>query len=668
MNLLDLGPHMSDSFTLGIDVGTSATKVLLLKTDSTWEMDVWPSTEGLWEPLRNWLGNRGQYITRVGITTHGPSAVVIRDGGLCGRIIPWHETLPEQCERPTEGDQRLPPTRAWVPARLAQWELENGLIGNGIAVQLKDFHNWQLTGIIARDRRSMRGFGGEGHFYLPQSVIGQVTEKGSALSGIGEGAEVICGCDDLTAGVIGLGVNANVLFNLANTSEHVGVVDGVAQEGMSWLPRIGQLPALSYNATTHDVNSDFKERNQSIQGLRNKFSPREMWIGGGFAMNPELVEARDAIYKAGQEVSVLGIAKLARRRPLAIIFGAGKVGRGFLAQLLNRADWDFSLVDSYAETVEKLRAEEDWGVYNLTSGVTERLRAREIMHIDEHLDELLGKADLVLTSMGANQLSEWANMIRKPLCNRLKNGGLDLVLAENHPRPATAVRDALLSGANEEEKRLIDGNLGISQAQVLRSCIEPTDQQHPLTIQVQDHWTLPLDGDALRTNINIDGFEPKPNFERELTRKLFTYNCVNAMVCYIGHLAGYKWLADAANDPMIAELALQAGRESSAALVAAYGFDADEQQMWCNRALEKYQDKTIRDPIERNARDPVRKLGRFERLSGPIHLCIEQKLPHQTLLIGVAAALRYPGATMDETLPTGEAEMRLESLLASESI
>ena len=668
MNLLDLGPHMSDSFTLGIDVGTSATKVLLLKTDSTWEMDVWPSTEGLWEPLRNWLGNRGQYITRVGITTHGPSAVVIRDGGLCGRIIPWHETLPEQCERPTEGDQRLPPTRTWVPARLAQWELENGLIGNGIAVQLKDFHNWQLTGIIARDRRSMRGFGGEGHFYLPQSVIGQVTEKGSALSGIGEGAEVICGCDDLTAGVIGLGVNANVLFNLANTSEHVGVVDGVAQEGMSWLPCIGQLPALSYNATTHDVNSDFKERNQSIQGLRNIFPQREMWIGGGFAMNPELVEARDAIYKAGQEVSVLGIAKLARRRPLAIIFGAGKVGRGFLAQLLNRADWDFSLVDSYAETVEKLRAEEDWGVYNLTSGTTERLRALEIMHIDENLDGLLGKADLVLTSMGANQLSEWANMIRKPLCNRLKNGGLDLVLAENHPRPATAVRDALLSGANEEEKRLIDGNLGIAQAQVLRSCIEPTDQQHPLTIQVQDHWTLPLDGDALRTNINIDGFEPKPNFERELTRKLFTYNCVNAMVCYIGHLAGYKWLADAANNPMIAELALQAGRESSAALVAAYGFDADEQQMWCNRALAKYQDKTIRDPIERNARDPVRKLGRFERLSGPIHLCIEQNLPHQTLLIGVAAALRYPGATMAETLPTGEAEMRLESLLASESI
>ena len=172
----------------------------------------------------------------------------------------------------------------------------------------------------------------------------------------------------------------------------------------------------------------------------------------------------------------------------------------------------------------------------------------------------------------------------------------------------------------------------------------------------------------MRTDVFIAGFEHKPNFERELTRKLFTYNCVNAMVCYIGHLAGHEWLADAANDPKIAELALQAGRESSAALVAAYGFDAEEQGVWCNRALKKYQDESIRDPIERNARDPVRKLGRFERLLGPIHLCIEHNLPHETLLIGVAAALRYPGAKMDETLPTGEADDRLESLLASESL
>ena len=84
--------------------------------------------------------------------------------------------------------------------------------------------------------------------------------------------------------------------------------------------------------------------------------------------------------------------------------------------------------------------------------------------------------------------------------------------------------------------------------------------------------------------------------------------------------------------------------------------------------MAKYQDRTIRDPIERNARDPVRKLGRFERLIGPINLCKEHDLPHESLLVGVAAALQYPGAKIEHSLPLGEAHTKLQSLLTSESI
>ena len=76
--------------TLGIDVGSTAIKVLLLNTDSSWEMHQWSSQEGLWPNLRAWLESKDTQIERVGITAHGPSAIVIRDGEICGRIIPWH--------------------------------------------------------------------------------------------------------------------------------------------------------------------------------------------------------------------------------------------------------------------------------------------------------------------------------------------------------------------------------------------------------------------------------------------------------------------------------------------------------------------------------------------------------------------------------------------------
>ena len=192
--------------TLGIDVGSTATKVVLLNTDSSWEMHEWPSKDDLWSNLQTWLQSKETQITRVGITAHGPSAIVIRDGNLCGRIIPWHEPLPKDCKRPTEGAHQLPQTRAWVPSRLAQWETEFGAIDDGIAIQLKDLYNWELTGIVARDSRSMRGYLVKSHLHLPEEVIGLVNKAGAKLSGIPEGVEVICGCDDVTAGVIRLAV------------------------------------------------------------------------------------------------------------------------------------------------------------------------------------------------------------------------------------------------------------------------------------------------------------------------------------------------------------------------------------------------------------------------------------------------------------------------------
>jgi len=647
------------TLTLGIDIGTTATKVLLLRKDGSWDLSSWPSQENVWENLRKWLYKRGQQVTRVGITSHTPSAAILGENGLIGRIIPWNEPLPKGCERPTGGEHVLSPNRAWVPSRLAQWESEFGPIGNGIPVQLKDVLNQQLTGVIARDSRSMRGYDGTGYYRLPREIIGTVTSEGQKLSGICEGAEVICGCDDLTSGVFGLSTEDGDIFNLANTSEHVGLVGVEAISGMSHLPALGTLPSLTYLSTSTggaSLATIFDESpsvesakkfisilsntehqgyeqawvalesiNSDVLRIRDTLPKGAMKIGGGLAMIPQLVEARAATKMAGQEVSVLGVAKLAQG-PLAVIFGAGKVGRGFLAQLLRRAGWRIHFVDPNPVLVSELE-NGSYSVVNLNTGEIDEINNYTVSSEEWRLKE----ADLVLTSLGASHLEEWASK----LADFERN--IDIILAENHPTPAALVRTHITSP-----------NVGIAQAQVLRSCIEPTPEQvdtlGPLTVQVQDHWSLPLDGAALvrpELAASVSGFDLRPNFTTELTRKLFTYNAINAVVSYIGHQNGYEMLAEAANDTEIATIARAAGAEASSALVAAYGFTAGEQAEWVERALSKYQDHRIVDPIERQCRDPVRKLGVGDRLFGPILLCISLDIPCPNLLLGVKAALRY---------------------------
>ncbi len=655
---------MKGPLTLGIDVGTSATKVLLLDNSNEWVMDSWPTSGSLWDNLLHWLDGRGKSIVRVGITGHGPSAIVIRDGEVIGSKISWFDETQEGCEREIENDHILTKNRAWVPSRLAQWEKENGPIGDGVPVQLKDLLNWQLTGVIGRDTRSMRGYFGEGNFFHPDEVIGLVNNAGSEISGICIGAEVICGCDDLTAGVIGLNPNQGDLFNLANTSEHIGLVGSQPMAGFSWLPPIGKLPALCYLSTStgggtlakkinvqpseeavkkfisqleneknsgnsNDVNGPaweaIRELNQPIDEVRTMFPNNQMLIGGGLALIPQIVETRGAILRAGQEVSVLGVAKLAQR-PLAVIFGAGKVGRGFLGQLLLRAGWRIHFVDSNLDLVNALE-DGTYAISNLATGEIEVISDYTVSADEWRLHD----ASLIMTSLGANGLANWAQSISD------LDRDIDIILAENHPAPAKLVREHISST-----------KVGVAQAQVLRSCIEPTEEQianyGPLTVQVQDHWTLPLDADALtRAELvsSVSGFEAKPNFAVELTRKLYTYNAINAAVCYLGAERGYVWLSDAANDSEIADLASQVGVESSAALIAEFGFDEGEQRDWSNRALAKYQDVTIRDPIERNARDPIRKLGLHDRILGPLHLCLKHGLPHDALVQTMKSALTY---------------------------
>jgi mannitol-1-phosphate 5-dehydrogenase len=438
------------------------------------------------------------------------------------------------------------------------------------------------------------------------------------------------------------------------------------------LPALGKLPTLCYNATStggrtlgekfgvsasseavktfisqleNEKNQDkgelidsigdksnlgpawqaISELNKPIQAIQKKFPDGSMLIGGGLALIPQIVESRGAVLRAGQEVSVLGVARLAQR-PLAVIFGAGKVGRGFLAQLLLRAGWRVHFVDSNLELVQALK-EGSYAISNLATGEVEVITEYTVSNGEWRLEE----ASLILTSLGANGLANWAQSVSD------LDRDIDIILAENHPAPAKLVRQHISSS-----------KVGVAQAQVLRSCIEPTEQQvadfGPLTVQVQDHWTLPLDADSL---VNpdlvegVEGFVATANFSVELTRKLYTYNAINAAVCYLGAERGHIWLSDAANDSEIANLATQVGVESSAALVAEFDFDEGEQRDWSGMALAKYQDVTIRDPIERNARDPIRKLGLHDRILGPLHLCIKHGLPHEALIQTMKSALTY---------------------------
>ena len=131
------------------------------------------------------------------------------------------------------------------------------------------------------------------------------------------------------------------------------------------------------------------------------------------------------------------------------------------------------------------------------------------------------------------------------------------------------------------------------------------------------------------------------NFNGYLDKKFYTYNAANGTVSYLGHLKGYTHISEAAGDPEIIEVLMKVYEETGRALCAKHGFNYEDHVAFTRTSLSKLQNKYLVDYVERNARDPIRKLGPSDRLVGPALLVLMYGGVPEGLATSIAAALHY---------------------------
>lgn len=346
----------------------------------------------------------------------------------------------------------------------------------------------------------------------------------------------------------------------------------------------------------------------------------------------------------------------------ALIFGAGKIGRGFIAHLLNAANFSVSYVDASEFVVNRLQTQ-GYRVHVLGApekDITLNATAAFLTSDADRVAQAVAEHDLLFTAAGGANLPAIGKLIAQGLDLRLSQrgeganaGDCNIIICENYKKPANILRDAITAHASPATVAWMKNHLGIAETQVLRSCIEPTDEmkvKDPLSLQVQDWWVLPCDADAIRGQPPaIQGLSLKPNFENELIRKLYTYNCSNAVIGYLGYLRGHVMLAQAANDTQILAIAREAYKETGEALIREFGFDPVEHRQLQELALSKYRDEKIADPIERNCRDSRRKLSADDRLMGPALLASKNGVQPHAVCLAIAAAFFYEASDDEGT-------------------
>lgn len=352
-----------------------------------------------------------------------------------------------------------------------------------------------------------------------------------------------------------------------------------------------------------------------------------------------------------------------------VIFGAGKIARGFVGHLLYLSNIEFTFVEKVDALADLINERGQYTVNILgapeKNTVVRGARALKFSQAEEIAREI-ARADCVFNAVGGKNLSEIVPFLTAGIELRaeINPAPLNIITCENWKLPADILRRGISETIREEYRAFFEEKVGITEAVIMRSAIEATPdllEKDPLIVNVQDFWDFPYDASRLKAPMPEGMICQKPIYEFTgfLERKFYTYNAANGTTSFVGALLGYKYIADAAHDERILTLLDGVYRETATALSKKHNFPFEEQWAFTRTSLNKLRDRNIVDYIERNARDPMRKLGPDDRLVGSARLCLEYGVKPENLAVAIACAMHY-------TEPTDEFALRLAEIRENE--
>ncbi|HUI71318.1 MAG TPA: hypothetical protein VL354_12440 [Spirochaetia bacterium] len=340
---------------------------------------------------------------------------------------------------------------------------------------------------------------------------------------------------------------------------------------------------------------------------------------------------------------------------IALQFGAGNIGRGFMGQLFWEAGFHTVQVDSNPLLVSLMNSRRR---YTLTLLDAYSRQATDLM-IDniegastEEGDRIAGcfaRARVVGTAVGPKNLPAIAPLIASGIRERRRRGGaaLDIYLCENVLDAAHLLKTQTFSFLDPGLQSWAEGAIGFVGTSVARM-VPPRSERYgggdPLSVVADAYHKLPYDGSAARAApLPCQGTFAVSNFRAEVERKLYTHNLGHAALGYLGYLRGFRYVHEPLDDEFSSAVFEGALDETSQALLATYPADLDpaEHRETRKDVRIRFGNPLLQDTVTRVAREPIRKLGPQDRLIGSINLCRSRGVFPKHICVICGAALLY---------------------------
>lgn len=334
----------------------------------------------------------------------------------------------------------------------------------------------------------------------------------------------------------------------------------------------------------------------------------------------------------------------------ALQFGAGNIGRGFIAQLFHESGYEVVFVDVVPEILAALNACRAYTIH-IVGPKAQDIPITGVRAVDGRDTEAVAReaatCEVACTAVGVGALPHIAPNLAAGLVLRYRQGSapLNVLVCENLHDAGSYLRNLVAEHLPADSRAAILANVGFVQAVVSRMVPLQTDEDRrndPLAIRAEAYKRLPVDAAGVVGKLpHIVGIEPVSNFAAHEARKLFTHNCAHATLGYLGYRKRYIYGYEALSDPEIRATLDRVMEETGTALIRAYGFDPSEHYAHVSDLMERFANRALGDTCFRLARDPLRKLAPNDRLVGAARLCETQGVEPIALAEVIAAALRF---------------------------
>jgi len=336
--------------------------------------------------------------------------------------------------------------------------------------------------------------------------------------------------------------------------------------------------------------------------------------------------------------------------PVLIQFGAGNIGRGFIAPTFAAAGWEVVFIDVAPGMVAELNARRAYQVIEVDGARAHAVRVGPVRAIDGRdlpaVTAAIATCDLAATAVGLGALRHLGAPLAAGLAARDAGRPLDVLVCENGVQAPDLLRAAIAERLPTGSRAALLDRLGLVRTSIGRMIPAATGGDL-LDIRVEPYAHLPVEQAAFRGPLPaVAHLEPRADFDLVLLQKLYLHNLTHACLAYAGHLAGFATIPDCADDPALAAAARAAGDEAGEALARAHG--GDVVRVECRALLDdlfvRYRNRALADPVARVARDPWRKLAGDDRLIGAARLCHAQGVVPAAIARHIIAACHYEPA------------------------